>query len=359
MMDPRFIRRMLHARAQKPPARFDPPPRPPGPITVKDDAFHYKDYANSPGAFWYTEWWYFNFHDPVTGFDGICTLAVFNPGDIDDVGAASVTLGVFAPGEKMADAAIEYFKISDWAAGYDKCDVRLGKTHFEALDDKTYRVVAATSDGASRLDLTYTQADAPQFLAQDVHGKDQPWEVSSWLVYMPSARVSGTVLYQGRTINLQDAVGYHDHDWGMWHEYAKTWSWAYMSSPDKRVSFDLGFHAAFQMSDAYFRFKGLRLIIPESNFKITQDAWVPWEGFWSYPTSMTFTATDGTGEFMIDLAWTVTQTAPLWKYPVIVFEQTAHYTGRLQQNVGGNWQTVAQFDEPGFCEYTSLWYEPT
>ena len=74
---------------------------------------------------------------------------------------------------------------------------------------------------------------------------------------------------------------------------------------------------------------------------------------------MTFTATDGTGEFMIDLAWTVTQTAPLWKYPVIVFEQTAHYTGRLQQKVGGNWQTVAQFDESGFCEYTSLWYEPT
>ena len=70
-------------------------------------------------------------------------------------------------------------------------------------------------------------------------------------------------------------------------------------------------------------------------------------------------AVDTSDTFRIDLAWTVTQTAPLWKYPVIVFEQTARYTGRLQQKVNGNWQTVAKFDEPGFCEYTSLWYEPT
>jgi len=359
-MDPLFIRRMLHARAKKPPAeRFDPPPAPPGPITLRDDAFHYQDYANSPGAFWYTEWWYFNFHDPVAGVDGICTLAVFNPGDIDDLGAASLTAAVFLPGETIADHAIEYFRISDWSASYDKCDVMLGKTHFEALDERTYRVIAETSDGATLFDLTYTQADQPVFLAKDVHGKDDPWEVSSWLVYMPSARVSGTVRYKGRTWRLQNAIGYHDHDWGMWHEYAKTWSWAYMSNPDKRVSFDLGFHAAFQMSDAYFRYKGLRLIIPEQNFKITQDNWVSWEVAWSYPTSMTFSATDTSGEFRIDLQWTVTQTAALWQYPVIVFEQVAHYTGRLQQLVNGSWVTVEKFDDPGFCEYTSLWYEPT
>jgi hypothetical protein len=74
---------------------------------------------------------------------------------------------------------------------------------------------------------------------------------------------------------------------------------------------------------------------------------------------MTFSATDGGGNYQIDLAWKVTQTAALWKYPVIVFEQAAHYVGRLQQRIGGNWQTIAKFDEPGFCEYTSLWYEPT
>jgi len=125
------------------------------------------------------------------------------------------------------------------------------------------------------------------------------------------------------------------------------------------VSFDLGFHAAFQMSDAYFRYKGLRLIIPEQNFKITQENWVTWDVFWSYPTSMTFSATDTSGEFRIDLQWTVTQTAVLWKYPVIVFEQAAHYVGRLQQLVNGSWVTAEKFDEPGFCEYTSLWYEPT
>jgi hypothetical protein len=215
-------------------ARFDPPPRPSGPISIRDDAYHYQDYASSPGAFWYTEWWYFNFHDPATGIDGICTFAVFNPGDKDFLGAASLTACVFVPGETMADPVIEYFELSDWSASYDKCDVTLGKSHCEALDAQTYRVTVSTSDGGILLDLTYTQADAPQFLAHDVHGKDEPWEVSSWLVYMPSARVSGTVLYRGRTYRLQNAVGYHDHDWGMWHVYAKTWSWAYMSSPDSR-----------------------------------------------------------------------------------------------------------------------------
>lgn len=356
MLDPLFLRRMLHAKQEKPPGRFDPPRRASGPITLADDAYHFKDYASSAGAFWYTEWWYFNFHDPVSGIDGMFTLAVVNPGDKYFLSLANLTAAVYVPGETKADPVIEYHPLSEWSAAYDKADVRLGANHIEALGPTTYRVTAATLDGGIDYDLVYEQADQPQLLADAVHGDKEPWEISSWLAYMPSARVSGTVRYRGKTYRLENAIGYHDHDWGMWHEYARTWSWAYVSNPDRKLSFDLGFHAAFQMSDAYFRHEDLRLIIPEANFKITQDVWVPWEVFWKYPTVMTFAGLDTSGQYKIDLAWKVTQTAVLWKYPVIVFEQTAKYTGTLQQKSGTLWKPLATIDDSGFCEYTALWY---
>ncbi len=354
-MDPLFVRRMLHARRETPPTPYYPPPRPAGPITLKDDAFHFRDYASSPGAFWYTEWWYFNFHDPAQDLGGICTIAVFNPGNQYDLGAASLTAAVFAPGAASTTPVVEYDRLASFAPSYEKADIRLGASRIEVVDASTYRVISTTRDGSIALDLTYTRRDEPQWLANDVHGHDEPWEISSWLVYMPCASVSGTVRWQGKTYTLRNATGYHDHDWGMWHEYAKTWSWAYVSNPDREISFDLGFHAAFQLSDAYFRWKDVRLIIPEQNFKITQDDWEPWELFWKYPKSMTFSAVDPSGEYRVELAWKVQDTAAIWKYPVIVFEQKAKFSGSLSRKNGSDWQTLAQVDDTGFCEYTSLW----
>lgn len=323
-------------------------------LNPADDAFHFKLYAEYPEIFWYVEWWYFNFVDKTTGRSGILTFAIFNPGDIDFLAVASLNAIIFGPqGDPIS--AMDYFPGSDLSAAYDKADVTLASNQLTAVDASTYAITARTKDGRIAFDLTYRAADEPQLLADNVRGYD-PWEISSWLVWMPSARVAGSIVVDGERFELADAAGYHDHDWGIWAVPLRTWSWAAFAAPDRDMALDICFHAAFQQSTAYFRYGGERLFFPK--FDAQQDGWQTWNEYWTYPTRMTFSAVDSTGQYKIDLAWRVTASSALWKYPLIVFEQTAQYTGTLSTNQGGNWSVVTRIDERGFCEYTDTWLGP-
>ncbi|HEX2815615.1 MAG TPA: hypothetical protein VHN39_04450, partial [Phenylobacterium sp.] len=70
---------------------------------------------------------------------------------------------------------------------------------------------------------------------------------------------------------------------------------------------------------------------------------------------VTFSAIDSSGQYQLALSWKVQGTAPLWTYPLIVFEQTARFQGSLSQKDGEGWKQIATFDTLGFCEYTSKW----
>jgi len=355
-----FIRRLMAMhRREKPSANEPPTPTVPrsGPPTPKDDAFHYKYYAEAPHIFWYAEWWYFNFTDPVSGVSGMCAINVFNPGDLDLLGLPALTAAVFPPGEKMVPAITDYYELSSFTPSYEDATTTLGAgNRITVIDEATYRVEAASRDGAMQMDLTYSRRDDPLFLAHDVHGDDEPWEISSWLVNMPAAVVNGTVTYQGVTYTLKDVAGYHDHDWGIWHVYARTWSWAQFCNPARQISFDLGVHAAFQVSDCYFRHGDLRLRFAQEKFTVTQEGWERWDVFWKYPTQMTFSGVDATGKYRLELAWTIRQTCPIWKAPIIVYEQSADFTGTLLAlNPDGEWIPVLTLQEPGFAEYTDTW----
>jgi uncharacterized protein with NAD-binding domain and iron-sulfur cluster len=348
----RLHRTMLRKLAAQPPLPTPvPTPQAAAALMPTDDAFHFKYYAGYPEVFWYVEWWYFNFTDKTTGRSGILTFAIFNPGDVDFLATASLNAIVFGPqGDPVS--AMDYFPGADLDAGYDKADVTLADNRLSAIDASTYAVAARSKDGRITFDLTFKAADTPQLLADKVRGYE-PWEISSWLVWMPSAKVSGIVSVDGQQFELTDAAGYHDHDWGIWAVPLRTWSWAAFAAPDKDMALDIGFHAAFQESTAYFRFRGERLFFPK--FDAHQDGWQTWKTFWTYPTRMTFSAVDSTGRYKIDLAWQVTASSALWKYPLLVFEQTARYTGTLHKSENGSWSLVAQIDEIGFCEYTDTW----
>ncbi len=141
----------------------------------------------------------------------------------------------------------------------------------------------------------------------------------------------------------------------MWELPFNTWSWAEFADPERQLSFDVGFHAAFQVSTAYFRSGDLRLTFPQENFISSQSGWQAWEHLWKYPTNTTFQAIDATGEYRLDLAWTARQTSTLWKYPLIVFEQSAHFTGGLSRRSGDSWTPMLDIAQEGFCEYTDRW----
>jgi len=321
-------------------------------LTLKDDGYHLYKYEGNANLFWYTEWWYFNFVDKKTGQSGMVTFAVFNGADVDLVGAASLNAAVFGP--DGATMKIDFHTLSHFWASFDQADVDLSGSKIRVLKDGSYEINASTADGAISMGLTYQPMDQPQLLADGVHA-EKSWEVSSWLAWMPSAKVNGWISSGGKRIDLVDATGYHDHDWGIWYVPGNVWAWASFSDLDQKISFDVGLHAAFQKSTAYFRLGDLRLFFPQDNFKYAFADWETWKLFWKYPNTVTFSAIDSSGQYQLALSWKVQGTAPLWTYPLIVFEQTARFQGSLSQKDGEGWKQIATFDTLGFCEYTSKW----
>jgi len=348
---------VLKMRFRKPPVAATPTQAggtATGPATLKDDGYHFGEFKDSPHAFWYTEWWYFNFIDDESGLAGMATIAVFDPGDVHGLGTANLTASVFKLGAGKPKPIIEYSPGRDFSASAEKADVSLLNSRIEVISDTVYRIVVEPQHSPTRMDLEFKASDEPRMLAHNVHGSG--WDTSSWLSYMPSAVVSGTLEFEGKKYTLTNARGYHDHDWGMWEEYKRTWSWAQFSSPAKEISFDFGFHAAFQVSVAYLRLGDARVTFDQTKFKISQEKFQRWMLFWKYPTQMTFEGEDSTGQYKLELNWQVVDTLTLWKYPVIVFEQNAHFNGTVYRRENGEWKECCSIDENGFCEYTNTWF---
>lgn len=336
-------------------APYHPAPADEGRITTRDDAYHLAEYEGAEHLFWYVEWWYFNFTDPTTGRAGMVTFAVFNGADVDLLGVCSLNCAVFDPEGTGTTMEMDYHDISKFWASEERANVDLAGSTIRVRDDGRYEINAASADGTVAMELVYTAADEPQFLANNVHSSKQ-WEVSSWIAWMPSATVQGWVTVHGTRYEFSRATGYHDHDWGIWFVPGSTWAWAAFSDPEKRISFDVGLHAAFQKSTAYFRRGDTRLTLPQEGFESTFHDWESWKVLWKYPRRVTFSAPDSTGQWRVELEWKVKGTATLWKYPLLVFEQTAHFVGRLmQKGDDGTWKEVETFDLDGFCEYTSEW----
>lgn len=320
-------------------------------ITPADNGFHFRQYASRLTSPSYVEWWYFNFVDHRSGNAGMLTFAIANPGNVGRLETASFNAVIFRP-DGSVFTTMDYWPGTQFSASAEKSDVVIGPSRLVSVDAATSRITAVTKDDRLAWDLTYRAADKPRLLEDRIQGY-APWEVSSWLAYMPAARVTGSFVLDGQKCELTDASGYHDHDWGIWALPLRTWSWAAFSVPDKEIALDIGFHAAFQHSIAYFRFGEERVTF--TKFKVRQSRWNSWRLLWNYPTRMTFTATDASAKHKLEFAWEVVATAPLWKYPLLVFEQSARFTGVYHRRNSGRWRKIADIAETGFSEYATTW----
>ena len=325
----------------------------------RDDGFHFAEYAQQPDAFWYTEWWYFNFIDPETGMAGEVTFAVFNPGNELGLGTASLNAIFVEPGHDPV-VKMDYHRIGVFRAERERANITLASNRVTVVDPDTYHIVAKTADGRFEADLTYRQADAPQFLVDRQPGVG--WELSSWLVYMPRAVVDGTVRVNGREHRLQRIVGYHDHDWGRWEVWKRDWSWANVGDAKGDFGFVLAEKGAFTNSIAYVRHGDLRLQLPDTRCTFEQSSLKPWALLWAYPRKLTFKGTDADDLYRLELEWVVEDTGVLWQYPLVVFEQTARFKGTLYERAGGRpdapWAVRTAIDTRGLCEATARWVPP-
>lgn len=328
----------------------------PTPITLKDDAYQFPLYENWEKVFWYGEYWYFNFTDPVSGWSGIVGFTLFNPKNVYCLGASAALVSLFGP-QGQVITEMDFYRLKDFWASTREPNVTIGKNVLRPLDEQRYAVQIATKSGRVSLDFVFQRADEPFWFTQDIRG-ELPWEVNSWLVYMPSARVRGTLTVDGNTSTFEDGPGYHDHSWGIWDIPSREWAWAMFASPDKQLNCDLGYKTGFAESEGYVRFKDLRLQFRTQGLQWFWEDWQRWERLWQYPGRARCVGVDLTGQHRLDISWTVGTNAAIWQSPILIFEQSSRFEGTLSRrdpSSPGGWALVTSFSERGHSEWVIPW----
>lgn len=195
-------------------AWLDPPLR-----TFADRVDHFHRPKGPPGA--WAEWDYFTFQDLATGTYGYLTLMA---------GAQQRGLVLFRlrrgghPVEDMSLPAV--LRPGDLSSGGAAQRVGPGRVWVEG---DAYRVVVA----APGLDVQLRLVPVPGFWLPPVETEGDGGVVSGYVVPVARGWVSGTVRIRSRTLRLDRAIGYHDHNWGTWR--GVTWDWGEASSSQGAV----------------------------------------------------------------------------------------------------------------------------
>jgi hypothetical protein len=173
-----------------------------------------------------------------------------------------------------------------------------------------------------------------------------------WLVYMPSAKVAGTVTIANRTFDI-NGVGYHDHNWGRFVFNDPQWNFAQVSKPQDGFSLAVGDAWGEQRNTALgltFAGKPIKFTKKQMALNYTDFALDP-QTFRTYPVAYKVAADNG--EYLLDLNITVRKNVPiLIEYPspipsYVIFSQISDFKGILRSKTREEYG----FDEIGFSEY--------
>ncbi len=321
-------------------------------VSVADDAGHFLYWLGTGHLSDYTEWWYFNLYDSSNNVQAIFSYLINNPlglqGGLLPIGISEMAAVAYTPTGVVTE--MDPYLALSFSAQYSEADVDIGKQNaITVLDPDTYRISGATRDGRIVWNLLY-QREAPSWYAgHNINVAADPWQLMSWLLYMPRAGVSGTLTVDGTQYTVS-ASGYHDHNWGEWNLNGVTWNWAQYSQPG--LTFDLGDFPAKPGGVASLDLNGERFVFESGQYTLihTQWAYDPTNNL-MYPTQSVFHASNGAAE--LDVTMNVLQTDPL-AAPVspprsVIYEQTVTYTG--QGWAGGQ---PLNFTGNGFKEYTGI-----
>jgi hypothetical protein len=331
------------------------------PVTRQDDAYHFASFAGGRHEGLFAEWWYFNLVDAEQGVQAIFAYSVVDPADRTGRGLSSVLAVAYVPGGPVQQGA--YLPPSALIASPEQADVSVGEglpseSHVEVIDDGQYRITG-TVDGDHHIawDLVYERESASWFAADRRPVGRFPWELMSWLVYMPSASVNGTVTVDGHAFEVHGARGYHDHNWGEWIPGLVTWNWAQYS--DARVRVAVGDFPKVAEGTVGVDLDGRQTVFAKPQYQVTHSAW-RFDAVYKrwFPTRTRVRAESDT--MALDVRFQALDTVPIvppLQLPVlpVVYEQTADITGKLwRKTPSGERRLLASFAGMGFKEYTSL-----
>jgi hypothetical protein len=358
-------------------------------VTLAADGYHRALWADGQHDASYTEWWYFNFDDPRAGVKAIFSYFVTNPGDVAGLGQAQMVavagspdggvsaMDIYPPAAFSASAEQADVTIDPGAAGADLNTVRVEPDGGGA---PLYIIKGASRDGRLRWDLAYAAEAAPWLAADPMPVGRLAWERMSWLVFMPRARVTGSMTVDGRAYVI-DAPGYHDHNWGEWIPTDALWNWAQFSAPGDGtagvgtagVALEIGDFIGKPIGVVSIDLDGERTVFTRDQYTLVHTRWA-WDSVnrLFYPVESLLTADNGS--LRVQVTMRALETAPLrGDLPaplkdLIIYEQTARYDGAVWDRApgavsaagavaagaaAGEWRQRALIAGTGFKEYTA------
>jgi hypothetical protein len=331
----------------------------------RDDACHYQYFNDRRHDASYIEWWYFNFFSE--DIQVIFSYPIINPDDILGRGLAGVTAVAYTKEGIVSEA--NYFPPNQFYASDEKADVRVPDmdpppNYMYVNEDGSYHIVGNIQGEAHNIswDLIYIPQTGPWFARDREKVGIFPWEVMSWLVYIPGAWVTGTVKIDDNEPYVIAAPGYHDHNWGEWIPTDALWNWAQCYDPTKSLAFEMGDFRFKPVGMVSIVVKGERIVFEKDEYYLIHKRWkYDPENKKYFPVETWLYAENERGRLVVSLQTIETEAlfSPLklaaFLPEVVLYEQTAHYEGQLwKKNDLNKWELFTLFSGNGFKEYTAL-----
>jgi hypothetical protein len=209
-------------------------------------------------------------------------------------------------------------------------------------------------------DLVYQPSASPWFsIPVQPHIGHLKGDWMKWLVYMPSANVTGSITIGNRTLNI-DGIGYHDHFWGRFALSDPQITWAEASEPGDGFSLTLGeiqgdernAFLGIKKAGKTIKFSSKQIKLNYANFVLDNATAV------MQPTGYNVSAENG--EYILDLTVAVQKSVPMMvDYPApmpcrLDFQQYSLLQGTLKSKSGEEYS----FRRPGFSGYATVRRHP-
>lgn len=323
----------------------------------KDDAYHYMKNGVDDGI--YNEWWYFN--GLGNGSQFMILYLISDPENLTGSRKLQAWAVVLEDGKSPA---IGFRQSRGFGGDLNSPTFDLDQSGFSPLDNSGIRIwgnVPARGTGPSlKWDLNYQPATSPWFgIPVQSHVGHLKGDWMKWLVYMPSANVSGSIALDNKTLSI-DGVGYHDHCWGRWALNDPSTVWMETSNPLEGFSLALA-DIAGEQKNTFLGLKYASKIIKFSGKQVKLNlsgfAFDPGTGR-IYPEKYEVVAENG--EFRLDLMAKARKSVPIrldYLKPapsLLVFAQVADLQGVLKRKNGEEYQ----FDAAGFTGFSSSVLHP-
>ena len=317
----------------------------------KDNAYHYM--KNGIDDQLYNEWWHFNGREDGTHF--MITFFLTDPDNLTSFRRIQVQAVLLQEGQPPMTGS---HQSRGFGADRSLPMFDMDKSGFSTDQQGRINVWGEVEDEGTgqpfQWDLIYEPAGDPWY-AIPTQAKVGQSGWMKWLVYMPSANVTGSFTIGNMTLDII-GTGYHDHIWGRFPLNDPQFTWAEASDPAENFSLcfremladEKNAYVGVQKDDEAIDFSGRQVNVNYTEFsEYTFD-----NAAAVYPARYNVLADNG--KWSLELAVMVQKSIPMvldYPWPVadrMDLQQLAQLQGTLRSKSGEEYL----FEEMGFSGYS-------